>query len=442
MDSDPDSLADRSGPVGSPPPELEELVRRARDRQTRRQLEQDAWVARWPGWAALADSPAPSHAPPDDLGPQSDHVWRPKPRTLVSMALGAVVGIGLLGGILIKVPYIAVVPGTARDTEPLIEVAGIEEYPSDGELLFTTVRVRQELNIWEYLWLEWDDDANVVREEEILGDRTRDENRQFNLSLMTNSKQIAVGVALQQLGYDAIGTDGVVILALVDGGPADGLLEPGDTVVAIDGEPTLEVSRLVDILRSRAPGDTVSMTVEPFGSDQSEVVDVVLAENPEVPGAGFLGVNPASRPSYGEDVDFAVEIDSGSVGGPSAGLAFTLAILDQLTAGELTGGERVAVTGQIFPDGTVGPVGGVRQKTAAVEAMGIDVFIVPAQTGAEELAAAIERAGDDLTIIPVETLDEALAALSELGGDVDAVADFAAGNQPEPGDDEESSAQD
>ena len=337
-------------------------------------------------------------------------------------------GIGVAGGMLVEVPYIALVPGTARDTEPLLAVSGVDEYPSDGSVLFTTVRVRQRPNLWEYLWLGFDDDATVVPEEQILGDRTPEENREFNLSLMTDSKQVAVAVALEELGYDAITTDGVVVQQLVEDTPADAALELGDTIVAIDGQPVATTSTLVDILGGRAPGDEIELTVEGFGASEAIVVSVSLAENPDNPGAGFLGIQPADRVRYGTDLDFTVEIDSGSVGGPSAGLAFTLAVLDQLTEGELTGGSKVAVTGTIRPDGSVGAVGGVLQKTAAVRDLGVDTFIVPAGLAPEELEAIMARAGDDLQIVPVENLDQALIALGDLGGDVAAVEEFAAGN--------------
>ena len=113
---------------------------------------------------------------------------------------------------------------------------------------------------------------------------------------------------------------------------------------------------------------------------------------------------------------FELDIDTGRIGGPSAGLAFTLTLIDELTPGELTGGEHRHHR-EIGLDGTVGAIGGLRQKASAVSQVGVDVFLVPAAQGEEQLAQAREIAGDDVEIIPVATLDEALAALEELGGD-------------------------
>lgn len=453
MDPDPDSLTDdgNSGDPGRRARAVESTGtawdaaggRVAGIDPAKAQAAQDAWVARWPGWS---EQGLPPPVPSGFAGSGSSAT--PTPSAAVATVdpyevaaregrrlwwwsggfLSAVLVAALVGGLLLEVPYVALVPGSAKDTEPLLAVSGTEQYPSDGELLFTTVRVRQRPNLWEYLWLRLDDDATVVPEEQILGDRTPEENREVNLSMMNNSKQVAVAVALQELGYDAISTDGVLIQELVADAPAEEVLVRGDTIVDIDGEPTLSSRQLVEILAGRAPGDGVVLTIEHFEGGDPETVTIVLAAHPDNPEAGFLGIQPIDRPRYGGAVGFDVEIESGSVGGPSAGLAFTLAVLDQLTEGELTGGAKVAVTGTIHADGSVGPVGGVLQKTAAVEELGVDAFIIPARLGDEELEAVIARAGDELEIIPVDDLEEALVALAGLGGDVEAVEEYASVN--------------
>jgi PDZ domain-containing protein len=129
----------------------------------------------------------------------------------------------------------------------------------------------------------------------------------------------------------------------------------------------------------------------------------------------FLGVSvrTAYQVTYGHDV----EIDSGQVGGPSAGLAFTLGAIDLLTPGDLTGGTEVTATGTIRPDGSVGAIGGVQQKAAAVRRAGVKLFLVPSEQTPEELARARKLAGDEVDIVPVATLDEALHALSTRGGE-------------------------
>lgn len=341
----------------------------------------------------------------------------------------AIVVVGaIVGGLIMKVPKVALVPGAARDTEPLIEIAGIDEFPSDGELLYTTVSVRRRPNLWEYLWLQSNDDTQIVAEEVILGDRTPEENREFNLDLMRDSKQIAIAVALEELGYDAVRTDAVVVVQLVPDTPAFDVLTQGDSILAIDGDLTEDTTTLVSLLQDRQPGEEINLTVQSFGDEGTRAVPVVLAENPENPEAAFLGIQPTDRLWFEENFDFEIDIDSGSVGGPSAGLAFTLALLDQLTEGELTGGAEIAVTGTIDANGAVGPVGGVVQKTAAVRDLGVDAFLVPGGLSEQDQQKIAETAGDQLKIIPVNSLDEALVALDELGGNIDAVEEFAAAN--------------
>ncbi len=336
----------------------------------------------------------------------------------------------VVGGLLLNVPYVALVPGSARDTEPLLAVEGIDEFPSEGELLLLTVRFRTRPNLWEYLWLRMDGDAEVVPEQNIFGDRTPEENREFNLNLMNDSKQVAVAVALEQLGYDAVQTDAVVVQQLEAGEAADGILEPGDSIIAINGRTTADTATLVEILGGFVPGDEVELVIEPFTAEETRTASVVLGDHPDKPGTGFLGIRPADRLKFNDEFDFVVEIDSGSVGGPSAGLAFTLAVLDQLTEGELTGGRKVAVTGTINAAGDVGAVGGVVQKTAVVRDLGVDTFIVPDGLGEAEMAEVAERAAGEVEIIPVSNIEEALAALADIGGDVGAIDEFATVNRP------------
>jgi PDZ domain-containing protein len=313
----------------------------------------------------------------------------------------------------ITVPYYALTPGSARPTEPLISVEGAETFPSDGEVLFTTVHV-EHLNV-----IDWTRDRigllpdswDVLTEEEYLGPNTEAENDQINASLMTNSKDVASFVALEHLGYDvSISGTGAVVVQVVDGTPAADELEVGDTIVAIDGEPVELTEQVAEMVGGRAPGETISLTIETT-DDATEDVSVTLAARDDDPSAGFLGVATTTR-----DLEFIlpvdVEIDSGNVGGPSAGLAFTLAILDTMTPGDLTGGDDVAVTGTMSPDGSVGAVGGVAQKVVAAAEEGAEVFLVPAS----ELEDAAAGAPDDIRVEPVDDLDDALAILDQLGG--------------------------
>ncbi|HEY8525435.1 MAG TPA: PDZ domain-containing protein [Acidimicrobiales bacterium] len=313
----------------------------------------------------------------------------------------------------VPLPWYAFRPGSVRDTEPLLTVSGdIETYPSEGSIGYTTVSLRQ-TTLFGLIqgWL--DDDVDIHPEDEVLGDRDPDENRTFNLQLMDDSKQVATQVALERLGYEVhVSSTGSTVVAVEPDAPADGKLEVGDTIVAVDGERIDERDDLPRLMEGKAPGDRVTVTVESLEGERRRET-MTLAAAPDDANRGIMGVRVHPR-DVEYDFPIDIEIDTGDVGGPSAGLAFTLAILDDLTPGELTGGERVAVTGEILPNGDVGPIGGTAQKAAAVREAGIDVFIVPRADYEDAL-----RTAGDVRVIPVDDLDDALEALADLGGNAD-----------------------
>ena len=373
-----------------------------------------------PGLAgAVPGDPAP---PPSGRQRWNSPLW-------YGIALGVfVVGCVVAVGFFVKTDTVALVPGSARDTEHLVELGeGVEGFPSDGEILLTTVRLRQPLSVWEQLWLGLDDDNRLIHRDVVFGDRTSEENTEINLQLMADSKQVAVAVALEELGYEAITSSGVVITSVQEGSAADGVVQPGEIVVAVDGGPTMMSSDLVDVVARLAPGTTVELTVLALEDGAEEQRIVTLGAREDDPERAFLGVGLADNLAFA-DLGFDVAIDTGEVGGPSAGLAFTLAVLDQLTEGELTGGADVAVTGTMRPDGTVGAIGGLPQKVAAVRDEGLQTFIVPAAQPEAELELAEELAEGRVRIVAVENLEQALDALAELGGDVAAIDSFAAAN--------------
>lgn len=310
----------------------------------------------------------------------------------------------------VKLDYFAFKPGSVRNTSGLIVVEGIETYPADGTISYTTVSLRR-VTLFELAqgWL--DPDIDIHPEEDVLQGRDSEENRQVNLQLMDTSQEFATQVALERLGYDVpISITGQMVTEVQDGFPAEGVMEAGDTIVAIDGERIDDPTDLQRLLDDEHPGDDVAITVLPLSGTGEEEVELTLAASPEDVEQGVMGV--IVQPT-GMDFDFPIEasFDTGAVGGPSAGLAFTLGLIDLLTPGELTGGVSVAVTGTIEPDGSVGPIGGAGQKAAAAREAGVEVFLVPSA----DYESAVARAGD-VEVIRVDTLDDALEALAEYGG--------------------------
>lgn len=310
-----------------------------------------------------------------------------------------------------ELPYYAISPGSAIDTARLVAVDEQHSFPPEGKILLTTVSLGK-VTLLDALQ-GWLDPATDVVQERVIAPPDVDEAelRQLNLDSMEQSKMSAIGVAFEALGVDAIRGGGAEIIDVEVGTPAEvASLRAGDTIVAIDGVPVQVDFEAVRSLSERSPGTSVRLDVlAPDGATRT--VAVTLARRPDDAARAYLGVRLATK-DLAFDFPFAVDVQSDRIGGPSAGLAFTLEVIDRLTEGELTGGIQVATTGTIELDGSVGEVGGVAQKTMAVNRSAATLFLVP--TG--EAAAAKRFADDDVTVAAVDTLDDALAALAVVGG--------------------------
>lgn len=323
--------------------------------------------------------------------------------------------VALVAGLVVRLPYYVLSPGSSRATEPLITVDGAPTYTNDGAVDFLTVSMRQVTPI--EVVASWINQSQELRsEEELLGSRTPSENREIDLRMMAGSKDAAQYQALTRLGYDIAehGT-GAVVSTVAAGGPASAELVPGDVVVAVDGTAVSFSDQVVALIGASAPGTALRFDVVPFdtaieGSRPARTVTVVLGARPDDPAKGYLGVSMFTR-DLSFDFPVQVSIDSGGVGGPSAGLAFTLGILDVMTPGSISGGLSIATTGTMALDGTVGPVGGVHQKVIAARRRGVTLMLVPAS----EIDEARRYAGD-LRVEPVRNLDDALAVLATVGG--------------------------
>jgi PDZ domain-containing protein len=347
------------------------------------------------------DQSVPPTGPPPEA--------RPRRRSRLALALVLAVLAAGLAGASIRLPYYEIAPGQVLEVDHLVKVEEGPRYEARGSFEMVTVSLGR-ASVWDALrgWL--DGDIDVVGEDQIKPPNVSDQQfTEENRALMTASKEKAQGVAFEALGEDAIKGDGALVVDVVAGSPADGALAKGDVIVAVDGTAVGLDADAVSRLGARKAGDQVRLTVKT--GDVQRDVDVTLAARKDGSGKPLLGVQLQTK-GLRIELPRKVSIDSEEIGGPSAGLAFTLQVLDELTPGELTGGKKVAATGTIELDGSVGEIGGIRQKTAAVLAAKADVFLVPKG----EYAAAKRRAGAHLQVVPVETLDDALRALASLGG--------------------------
>ncbi|MFS6528759.1 PDZ domain-containing protein [Microbacterium aurugineum] len=309
--------------------------------------------------------------------------------------------------------------GTATDKDgdevPLIKVDGAETFETAGTLDLTTVQVvgnRERTPSWFELALAWMDSSRaVVPLDSVFPEGVTTEQRdERNATLMIDSQHEATAAALNELGYDT-GAQVVVVDAVPDS-PAQGVLEADDVITAIDGAPVASATQLREAIQVAA-GDPVTLTVLRDGEEQT--VEVTPVEHVEGGVTTWL-IGVTLRTDYDFEIDVTIQLDN--VGGPSAGMMFALGIIDTLTEGELNGGENIAGTGTIDAAGTVGPIGGIRQKLYGARDAGAEFFLAPASNCDE----VVGHVPDGLQVIRTATLDESLAALEVIADDGDVAA--------------------
>jgi len=228
--------------------------------------------------------------------------------------------------------------------------------------------------------------------------------RRSSLNQMSRSQLIAITVALRELGREVEVTPvGAEVVTVFPGSPAEGELEVGDVIVAAEGQDVETTEDLREAFSDVAPGDQVALTVE-RGEDERVELTVPTRAAEDDPGRAVVGVQVQEAEEFDFPVD--IEIDAGSIGGPSAGLAFALDIVDELGK-DIDRGRKVVATGELTLDGEVLPIGGVRQKAIGARDSGADIFLVPDQNLAEAREAV-----DGLEIIPVSNFEEALSVLA------------------------------
>ena len=329
-------------------------------------------------------------------------------------------------------PY-TIVPGSAQPVGSRIKFenlpADVPVFPSANDIYFVTISEPTQSLL---SWVIGGDEPVIhwLTEFEKYGSQTPSQRREQSLQMMATSEDVAKFVALKAAGYDpkivplGLEVDSLVCpVAPVDDkcpqpAPSAKLLVPGDVILKANGKDVMSTTDLSTALKDTKPGDTVSITVRRGEKDVTG--DIELVADPDDPTRAIVGFVPFEP--FDIELPFDVDIDTGSIGGPSAGAAFTVTLLDELTKGDLLHGD-VAMTGTIALDGTIGAIGGLPQKAEAVRQTGVDLFLVPKTQTDEEIAAARQIAGDSLDIVPVGNLDEALTALAEHGGDPLVLAD-------------------
>jgi len=312
----------------------------------------------------------------------------------------------------LHIPYYALSPGPTAPVSELISVPASHRHPVHGSLLLVTV-YQTPLTTVGYLRAQVSSNVAVYSAAQILGGLPASQLVAQDEAEMSESQQSAEVAALRRLGYSVPehGT-GVLVAYILSHTPAAKALQVGDTILSIDGQATPTDNQLVAFLAQYHPGQSVNLSVQ-NAKGQDRTVSVTLAKRPSSPSEGFLGIEPLTRDDH-FDYPIKISINAAGIGGPSAGLSFTLGIIDALTGGNLTGRHVMAATGTIDVDGNVGDVGGVAEKTVSVARAGATLFLVPPQ----EFATARAHAGPHLKVVAVSTLQQALTAIGANGGDL------------------------
>jgi PDZ domain-containing protein len=295
-------------------------------------------------------------------------------------------------------------PDRAKPLADRVVVEGAKP-AAKGDVYYVDVFVRRTTWLENLLPFTRPEGSTVIPEQDLLPDGTSEEERnRENRLAMEQSKVIASAVALRALGYDVkITSRGAKVVEVGAGAPADGKLEEGDVIVAVDGEPIRTLDELSDGIGRRKPGEPVRLTARRDG--RTVTVTVGTVESQREPGRPVVGIIVTEDADI--DLPFDVDIDLGQVGGPSAGLPFALEIARMLGR-DVTHGCVVAATGELGLDGSVLAVGGLKQKTIGARRSDVDVFVVPAGTNAEEA----RKYAEDLPVIAVESYQQALQRLA------------------------------
>ena len=348
-------------------------------------------------------------------------------RSLATMT--AVVAVVVLAVAIVRspMPYVTMQPGptvdilgTYRD-KPIVEVTGARSYDPTGNLRLVTVSEStpdHRVLLPEALQAWFDKDAALIPRDAVYPDTaTSESERALSAAQMVTSQDTAVAAALREQGYRLETYPEVV--GLTPSGPSSGKLELRDRIVSIDRTPTRTLQSVFDTLKGVKPGQTVTVAVERGSFEKparkSFRITTIRDPDPGSKGRALIGIFPGI--GYRFPFTVSVGIDDG-IGGPSAGLMFSLAIYDTLTPGDLTGGKDVAGTGTITDRGVVGAIGGIQQKIVGAKRDGATIFLVPPENCADALDAPVDP--HDIRLVKAATLSSAIDSLTTYAKDPDA----------------------
>ncbi|WP_026674393.1 SepM family pheromone-processing serine protease [Alkalihalobacterium bogoriense] len=319
-----------------------------------------------------------------------------------------------------QLPFYYTQPGEAKTLAPVIDVeGGFKE--ENGSFMLTTVKMGK-ANAYFYAWAHLSDYREIIPEEQIVGPEETDEEYFHRQAMMMASSQEAAKMIAYERANKNISIDyhGIMVSSFIEGMPAEKVLQPGDRITSVNGVAVTSIEQLNEEVAENDNGEDILLTI----TREGETLEVITTTAPfpkEVSGGDErigLGI---LYPVVDRTVSFSpdVTIDVSKIGGPSAGLMFSLEIYNQLVKEDITKGYQIAGTGTINEEGNVGRIGGVEQKVVAAHKASVDYFFVPKEGAREdsnykEALRTAEEIGTKTKVIGVETFDEALEFLQEL----------------------------
>lgn len=331
-------------------------------------------------------------------------------RRIVTVAVTTLVLLVLIVvGSTVQVPFVGLGPGPTLNTlgsapggKDIVEIRGAPTDPTSGHLNLTTVSVSDGLSLFQALGM-WASGEYALQPRDTLypPDQSTDEVQKQNQQQMSGSESTATAAALQFLHRPT-----KVDVMVAPSGPAGKVLRSGDQVRRVDGTEITTAEGMQKVIRAHRPGDTVGIDIVRGGAPQT--VQVTLGSRPDDPKTTYIGVTPVVGNA---DPNLTIDYHVGDIGGPSAGMMLSLAVIDRLTPGELTHGRFIAGTGTISDDGQVGPIGGITHKMKAARDAGATEFLTPGDNCSE----AKTDIPKGLTLVKVTTLGSAVAALNTIG---------------------------
>ncbi|HEY1829698.1 MAG TPA: S16 family serine protease [Acidimicrobiales bacterium] len=377
------------------------------------------------------DPPPSPFPPPPPLSRRRFPRWAVALVVVVALIVIAVAVLNNIG-----TEEYALAPGQAQPVTPFIKVPKADNHAVHGKILLTDVFLLGPLTEWQYIWDSMNSQEAVESAADVIGSAPESQYIASSYLDMAQSQSDATAAALTSLGYSVRAQNaGVLVYGLESGSayPAAKVLKIGQVITKVNNAPTTSECQLLEALAPLAPGTKVDLDVEhsylndegTFESGPVKPETVTLGQAPKsgpvtgcgapISQKGILGITPEQQLDWNFPVKVSVHL--ADIGGPSAGLAMALGIIDKLSGGQLVGHKTIAATGAIEdPQGDIGDVGGVAQKTIAVERAGATVFFVPPQ----ELAAAKSKDTKQLHVYAVSTLAQAIKILERLGGRIPA----------------------